>query len=76
MFLAVKITALPTSGTLYWYNGSSWAAVSANQYVSAGDIAAGKLKYTPPANTTGSPTFTFRVQDDGGTANGGIDLDL
>jgi hypothetical protein len=74
-FLAVKITSLPTTGTLYWNNGSSWVAVTASQFISASDISAGKLKYTPPASYTGSPTFTFKVQDDGGTAFGGIDLD-
>ena len=31
----------------------------------------------PAANANGTPytTFTFQVQDDGGTANGGVDLD-
>lgn len=75
-FLAVQITTLASSGTLYWHNGTSWVAVIANQFISASDIASGKLKYTPPANTTGSPTFGFHVQDDGGTEYGGIDLDL
>jgi len=74
--LAVKITSLPSIGTLLWYNGSSWVAVSANQFISASDIASNNLKYVPPANSTGSPTFGFRVQDDGGTDDGGIDLDI
>ena len=41
------------------------------------DITANKLDYTPAANASGSPytTFTFQVQDDGGTASGGVDLD-
>jgi hypothetical protein len=75
-FLAVKITSLPTIGTIWLYDGSTYVAVTANQYISVSDINSGRLQYMPPANTTGSPTFTFRVQDDGGTANGGIDLDL
>ncbi|MBI2806398.1 MAG: hypothetical protein HYX68_15570 [Planctomycetes bacterium] len=75
-FLAVKITSLPTIGTLWLYDGSNYVAVTTNQFVSVSDINSGKLKYTPPANTTGSPTFTFKVQDDGGNSNGGIDLDL
>ncbi len=35
------------------------------------------LTFTPDANGNGSPysSFTFQVQDDGGTANGGVDLD-
>src|SRR5207244_2601460 len=43
----------------------------------AADIGAGKLKFSPAANANGSPytTFTFQVQDNGGTANGGQDTD-
>jgi len=35
------------------------------------------LKFTPGANGNGAgyASFTFQVQDDGGTANGGVDLD-
>ncbi len=71
--LAVKITTLPTAGGL----ALSGAAVSAGQFVSAADIAAGKLVFTPAAdaNGVGYASFTFQVNDDGGTANGGIDLD-
>jgi hypothetical protein len=39
-FLAVKITGLPSSGTLYWYNGSSGGSVATNQFISLSDIAA------------------------------------
>ena len=41
------------------------------------DITGGKLKFTPAANANGAAyaSFTFQVQDDGGTANGGVDLD-
>jgi hypothetical protein len=71
--LAVKVTTLPSAGTLT----DNGIAVSAGQHVSAADIAAGKLVLTPAANGSGSPyaSFTFQVQDDGGTANGGIDTD-
>jgi large repetitive protein len=34
----------------------------------------GTLSYTLAANANGSSTFTVRVQDSGGTANGGVDL--
>lgn len=34
----------------------------------------GDLTYTPAANVFGSATITVRLQDDGGTANGGVDL--
>src|SRR5204862_7594948 len=52
-------------------------AVSAGQFISVADITAGKLVFTPAANATGSAeaSFTFQVQDDGGTGNGGVDLD-
>ena len=72
-FLAVKITALPGAGTLTDNN----VAVTAGQSVSVADINGGLLKFTPAANAngTGYASFTFQVQDNGGTANGGIDLD-
>ncbi len=71
--LAVRITTLPAAGTLT--NNS--LAVNAGQFVSAADIAAGRLRFTPAANASGNnyASFTFQVQDDGGTANGGVDLD-
>jgi hypothetical protein len=72
-FLAVKITTLPGAGTLT--DGGS--AVSAGQFVNVADITAGKLVFTPATHASGTPytSFTFQVQDDGGTANGGVDLD-
>ena len=71
--LAVKITTLPAAGTLT----DNGVAVTAGQFVSVADIAAGLLKFTPAANANGAgyASFTFQVQDDGGTANGGVDLD-
>ena len=70
---AVRISTLPAAGSLT-YNG---VAVTAGQFVSAADIAAGLLVLTPAANASGTPyaSFTFQVQDDGGTANGGTNLD-
>ena len=65
---SVIITRLPTDGTLT-LNGQ---AVSINTVVSAADIAAGKLVYTPSA--AGQDTsFGFQVRDNGGTTNGGKD---
>ena len=51
--------------------------MTAGQFVSVADINAGLLVFTPAANAngTGYASFTFQVQDDGGTANGGVDLD-
>ncbi|MDO9002015.1 MAG: cadherin-like domain-containing protein, partial [Aquabacterium sp.] len=70
---AVRITTLPSAGSLT-LNG---VAVSAGDFISAADIASGLLVYTPGANDngTGYASFTFQVQDDGGTANGGVNLD-
>src|SRR5207248_1397725 len=55
----------------------SGAAVAAGQSISAANIAAGNLKFTPAADANGAAyaSFTFQVQDDGGTLNGGVDLD-
>ena len=71
--LNVKITSLPGAGSLKL----SGVAVINNQLISAANIAAGNLKFTPAANASGAgyASFTFKVQDDGGTANGGVDLD-
>jgi VCBS repeat-containing protein len=70
-FLAVRISTVPTGGTLYLNN----VAVTAGAYVSVADINAGKLTYLPPADGTGTRSFTFQVQDNGGTANGGVNQD-
>ena len=80
--LAVKITTLPVGGVLYVdANGDgivdAGEAVSAADTVALADITANQLKFKPAAdaNGTGYASFTFQVQDDGGIANGGVDLD-
>ncbi len=69
---AVHIKALPTAGELKL----GGAAVTLDQVIGADDIAAGKLVYTPAPNASGDAhaTVQFKVQDKGGTANGGTDL--
>ena len=69
----VIITTTPSVGSLT-LNG---AGVAPGQTVSATDIATGKLVFRPAANANGTPyaSFTFQVQDDGGTANGGQNTD-
>src|SRR5204863_238898 len=47
---AVEITTLPLSGTLK----NNGVAVTTGQFVSAADIGAGKLKFSPAANANGS----------------------
>src|SRR5438034_319830 len=63
---AVKISSLPVDRTLR--NNDN--AVTAGQLVSEVNSNAGKLKFSPAANQNGSgyASFTFQVQDDGGTA--------
>ncbi|MEE9492937.1 MAG: DUF4347 domain-containing protein [Gammaproteobacteria bacterium] len=80
--LGVKITTLPGTGTLYVdSNGDGiiniGEAVIAVDTIAVADITASRLKYRPVANDNGAgySSFTFQVQDDGGTANGGVDLD-
>jgi hypothetical protein len=71
--LAVKLTTLPAAGTLT-DNGT---AVTAGQFVTVSDISTGKLVFTPASDASGTSyaSLTFQVEDDGGTANGGINLD-
>src|SRR5438552_1316837 len=69
----VLITSLATDGTLK-LNG---VAVTLNQSVSVADINSGLLVFAPDANENGTSyaSFGFKVQDDGGTANAGVDTD-
>ncbi len=67
----VWIDSLPAAGSLR-LNGSTFAA---GVGILASEISAGHLTYQPVANSNTSTSLTFRVQDDGGTANGGSDTD-
>ena len=69
----VLIASLPGAGQLLL----SGAPVAVGQFVPATGIALGNLTFVPAAdaNGTGYASFTFQVQDDGGTLNGGVDLD-
>ncbi|KAF5300732.1 hypothetical protein FQA39_LY19124 [Lamprigera yunnana] len=64
--LAVRISSLPTSGTLKL----AGAAVTAGQTIALASIP--QLTWTPTLGTTGTAaaSFSFQLQDDGGTANG------
>jgi hypothetical protein len=72
-FSQVKIASLPGAGVLS-LNGTP---VTAGDFIDAADIAGNKLTFapTPNANGNGYASFTFQAKDDGGTANGGTDLD-
>ena len=69
----MEITTSPAEGTLT----DNSVAVAAGQFVAVSDITAGILKFTPATGASGSPytSFTFQVEDDGGTANGGMNVD-
>src|SRR5204862_401597 len=73
--LAVKITTIPTaaSGTLT----DNGVAVAAGSSVRIAGVHVCTLVFTRAANTNGAgeDSFTFQVQDNDGTANGGVDLD-
>ena len=74
----MRISSLPAVGSLR-YNGVAITAgqVGSGFEVSAADIASGLLTFIPAldANGTTYATFTFRVRDDGGVANSGVDTD-
>jgi hypothetical protein len=71
-FAGVKITTLPSTGTIK-LNGT---AIAAGDMITKAQLDANALTFEPAAGSAGtSPTFTFQVRDDGGTANSGVDMD-
>src|SRR5262249_53965524 len=66
---AVEITTLPTAGTLTF----SGQPVTAGQFVPVSLITSLQFAPDPDANGSSYASFTFQVQDNGGTANGGVD---
>ncbi|MGB5465982.1 MAG: Ig-like domain-containing protein, partial [Sedimenticolaceae bacterium] len=78
----VVITTAPSNGTLYVDASGDGIvdggeALGATDTVAVADILANRLKFkpAPDANGVGYDSFGFQVQDDGGTANGGVDTD-
>ncbi len=71
MLNGLILTTLPAAGTLRL----GGALVSAGQEIIAAHLS--NLTYTPPTHADGDPfaSFRFQVRDNGGTANGGLDLD-
>lgn len=65
---SVQISTLPGAGSLQYFNGTSWIAVTAGQTITATDITAGRLRYTPVANSTAPTSLTFTVSDGGATS--------
>jgi N-acetylneuraminic acid mutarotase len=70
-FAAVKIVGLSTAGSLFVGN----IPVAGNQFISVASL--NTLRFIPAPNANGNAyaSFTFQVQDDGGSTDGGIDLD-
>jgi hypothetical protein len=72
---AVKMSTVPGAGAGTFTNNG--VTVNTGDSVLATDIVASHLVFTPAAHSNGAPeaSFTFQVQDNGGTAHGGVDLD-
>ena len=70
-FKSVVITTTPTVGTLTL----GGANVSPGQEITLADLPSLLYSAAPNVNGTGIDGFTFQVRDDGGTTNGGVDLD-
>ncbi|GKS68322.1 hypothetical protein W03_03260 [Nitrosomonas sp. PY1] len=50
---AVRVSTLPSDGTLQYYNGSTWLTVSVNQVLTKSTIDAGYVRFVPDANESG-----------------------
>lgn len=70
-FYEFHIIAAPSHGTLTFY-GTTMNSGDAQLTTGVG---LGALVYTPTTGYSGTDTITFKVQDDGGTANSGNDTD-
>ncbi|HEX8582890.1 MAG TPA: hypothetical protein VF680_00585 [Allosphingosinicella sp.] len=71
-FAGVKIATLPATGTIKL----DGIAIDAGAAITKAQLDASQFTYEPGVGSGGTaPTFTFQVQDDGGTANGGVDVD-
>ncbi|MFZ2726867.1 MAG: cadherin-like domain-containing protein, partial [Methylococcaceae bacterium] len=73
-FAAVVLTSLPLAGYLQLNN----VTLSSIQSVSINAINSGLLKFIPVANMSADnyASFSFKVQDNGGTLNGGLDTSI
>ena len=82
--LNMIVVTAPTKGTLFFdadgAGGAAPVALAAGAVVAVADIAAGRVDHMPPLNGNGVsiPGYDrlyFQLQDNGGTANGGVDVD-
>ena len=72
-FYKITFTALPSHGQLK--NGASVLSLPFNNILFATSITSHALTYVPTTGYTGTDSCQFKVQDDGGTLNGGADTD-
>ena len=74
---AVRITALETEGSLQYRDGSgAWTDVLLSQEISRADIDAGRLRFVPDLNESGSPYATVRFSVGDGAAFSAADYAL
>ena len=61
----IQITELPTEGTLEYWDGSSWLAITLNQEFNASQILQGQLRFVPATDESGDnyDSFKFKVSD-------------
>ncbi|WP_139215199.1 tandem-95 repeat protein, partial [Oceanisphaera psychrotolerans] len=61
----VQITSLETAGSLEYFDGSDWVAVTLNQAISKADLDAGYLRFVPGENESGNDysEIGFKVSD-------------
>lgn len=73
---AVEIVSLPTNGVLKLGGAVLTAGdLSGGLEVTRAQLIAGELTFEPDSGfTSGTTSFGFRVRDDGGTKDGGVDL--
>ena len=76
VFGNVIVAAIPSHGELT-YNGDPLRTDQIPQSVSVEELNSGGLVFRPAADAWGFAyaSFTFQVQDEGGTAHGGVDID-
>jgi hypothetical protein len=72
-FSGVVINTLPAAAAGVLRLGNT--AIAAGAFITAAQIADGSLIFAPTDNSIADSSFTFSVQDDGGTANGGFNTD-
>ena len=78
---SVTIVTLPTLGTLFddadGAGPGAAVAVTPGQSFTPADLSDGRIRYQPGPGAVGPgyASLTFRIQDDGGVLNGGVDTD-